>query len=77
MTTRKELVEALRVRYGGAAFGERIKILDEFVALTGYHRKHAIRVLRDVGYEDKRCASTESSLRRGGSAGADDALGGC
>ena len=47
MTTRKELVEALRVRYGGAAFGERIKILDEFVALTGYHRKHAIRVLRD------------------------------
>lgn len=45
MTTRKELVEALRVRYGGAAFGERIKILDEFVALTGYHRKHAIRVL--------------------------------
>lgn len=47
MTTRKELVEALRVRYGGAAFGERIKILDEFVALTGYHRKHAIRVLRE------------------------------
>ena len=47
MTTRKELVEALRVRYGSAAFGERIKILDEFVALTGYHRKHAIRVLRD------------------------------
>ena len=47
MTTRKELVEALRVRYGSAAFGERIRILDEFVALTGYHRKHAIRVLRE------------------------------
>ena len=47
MTTRKELVEVLRVQYGSAAFGERIKILDEFVALTGYHRKHAIRVLRD------------------------------
>ncbi len=47
MTTRKELVEALRVRYGSATFGERIKILEEFVALTGYHRKHAIRVLRD------------------------------
>ena len=45
MTTRKELVEALRVRYSGGAFGDRIKILDEFVALTGYHRKHAIRVL--------------------------------
>jgi len=45
MATRKELVDALRVRYGSAMFGERIKILDEFVALTGYHRKHAIRVL--------------------------------
>ena len=47
MTTRKELVEALRVRYRRAAFGDRIQILDEFVALTGYHRKHAIRVLRE------------------------------
>ena len=47
MTTRKELVEALRARYRSAAFGDRIKILDEFVALTGYHRKHAIRVLRE------------------------------
>ena len=47
MTTRKELVEALRGRYRSAAFSDRIKILDEFVALTGYHRKHAIRVLRE------------------------------
>ena len=47
MTTRKELVGALRERYRSATFGERIKILDEFVALTGYHRKHAIRVLRE------------------------------
>ena len=46
MTTRKELVEALRERYRGAAFGDRIKILDEFVGVTGYHRKHAIRMLR-------------------------------
>jgi hypothetical protein len=46
MTTRKELVEALRLRYRTAEFSDRIKILDEFVALTCYHRKHAIRVLR-------------------------------
>jgi hypothetical protein len=45
MTTRRELVAALQLRYGSATFGERIKILDEFVALTGYHRKHAIRLL--------------------------------
>jgi hypothetical protein len=43
MTARKEVVEALRVRYRSAAFGERVKILDEFVVLTGFHRKHAIR----------------------------------
>ena len=47
MTTRKELVEALRVRYASGAFGERIKSLNEFVALTGCHRKHAIRALRE------------------------------
>ncbi|MGF6918795.1 integrase catalytic domain-containing protein [Paraburkholderia sp. 40] len=47
MTTRKELVAALQLRYSSAAFGDRIRILDEFVALTGYHRKHAIRLLRE------------------------------
>lgn len=47
MATRKELVEALRGRYRSAGQPEKTKILDEFVALTGYHRKHAVRVLRD------------------------------
>jgi hypothetical protein len=47
MTTREELVAALQLRYSSAAFGDRIRILDEFVALTGYHRKHAIRLLRE------------------------------
>jgi hypothetical protein len=46
MTTRKESVAALQLRYGSATFSERIRILDEFVALSGYHRKHAIRMLR-------------------------------
>jgi len=47
MATRKELVEALRVRYREAAARDKVKILDEFGALTGYHRKHAIRLLRE------------------------------
>jgi hypothetical protein len=46
MTTRKESVAALQVRYRSSGFGDLIKIFDEFVALTGYHRKHAIRLLR-------------------------------
>jgi hypothetical protein len=45
MTTRKELIEGVGARYRGASTSERTKILDEFVAITGYHRKHAIRVL--------------------------------
>lgn len=58
MTTRKELVAALQLRYGSATFGERVRILDEFVALTGYHRKHAIRLLRQ-----KPSAAKEASER--------------
>jgi len=45
MATRNELVAALRDRYARASRHEKSVILDEFTALTGYHRKHAIRVL--------------------------------
>ena len=45
MATRKELIEAVGTRYRDAATSEKSTILDEFVALTGYHRKHATRVL--------------------------------
>lgn len=44
---RRELVQAIGERYRGATKEERLQILDEFVAVTGYHRKHAIRVLND------------------------------
>jgi len=42
---RQELVQAISGRYGIVSADEKGRILDEFVALTGYHRKHAIRVL--------------------------------
>src|ERR1700681_3419676 len=51
MATRKELVEAVRQRYSAASKLGKSKILDEFAALTGYHRKHAIRVLAGVPCE--------------------------
>ena len=47
IATRQELVTALGARYGAASRGEKSRILDEFVATTGYHRKHAVRVLWD------------------------------
>jgi hypothetical protein len=44
-TARKEIVQAIRVRYGRATKAEKRLILGEFTALAGYHRKHAIRLL--------------------------------
>lgn len=46
MATRNELISAVGDRYHHAPCSEKRFILNEFVALTGYHRKHAIRVLR-------------------------------
>jgi hypothetical protein len=45
-TSVEELVEALRLRYVRARRDEKTCILNEFVAVTGYHRKAAIRQLR-------------------------------
>jgi len=44
-STRDELIEALRARYGRARKVEKTRILDEFVAVSGFHRKHAVRLL--------------------------------
>jgi hypothetical protein len=43
---KRELLEAIRPRYLQANKAEKGRILDEFVATTGYHRKYAIRLLR-------------------------------
>ena len=46
MTMRTELVEAVGERYRSADRRGKGHILDEFVAVTGFHRKHAMRLLR-------------------------------
>jgi hypothetical protein len=45
LVTRRELVEILKGRYANADREGKQAILDEFVAVSDYHRKHAIRVL--------------------------------
>ncbi len=53
MGTRDELVAVLSERYARSDRLERGRILDEFVEVTGFHRKHAMRVLRG-GRPDRR-----------------------
>ncbi len=59
MATRDELVGAVSERYGRANRVERGRILDEFAAVTGLHRKHAVRLLRGGA------PSRQSGLRPG------------
>jgi len=40
-----ELLVVLKGRYGRLSRKDKGRILDEFVAVSGYHRKHAIRLL--------------------------------
>lgn len=47
LNSKRELVEVVRARYLKASKGEKQKILDELTSPTGYHRKHAIRVLKN------------------------------
>ncbi len=44
-SARQEIVEAVRTRYERASKVEKGAILTEFTAVSGYHRKHAIRLL--------------------------------
>jgi len=50
--SKRELTEEIQPRYLKAKKAEKIKILDEFTAATGYHRKYAIKLLK-YGLERK------------------------
>jgi hypothetical protein len=45
-TSKKELLKSTKARYFKASIEEKIKILDEFCANTGYHRKYATHILQ-------------------------------
>lgn len=53
MATRDELLGALVARYGAARRSEKGRILTEFAEVTGYHRKHAERLLRGACRSDR------------------------
>jgi len=45
---RRELVRAVSDRYRRGSKRDKRRILDQFVAITGYHRKHSIRLLNST-----------------------------
>lgn len=47
LKSKRELLEVLRPRYLKANKADKQKMLDEFTATTGYHRKHAIRAFKN------------------------------
>lgn len=57
----KELIEAVRQRYKKASKIEKTRILNEYVSVSGCHRKHAIRLLGN-GQAD--CSNSLSIGRR-------------
>ena len=50
-TSRKELLTTIRDRYLCSIKRDKGRILDDFTAVTGLHRKHAIRLLAGSEYE--------------------------
>ncbi len=46
MTARDKLINALARRYTDANRADKTRILDKFIAITGFHRKHTMRLLR-------------------------------
>jgi hypothetical protein len=47
LATRRELTESVRLRYRAADAATKRQILTEFISVSGYHPKSAIRVLND------------------------------
>src|SRR3954464_407351 len=56
MATRDDLLAAVAARYRDSRRPEKTRILDEFAAVTGHHRQHAMRLLR-AGPSDREPAS--------------------
>ena len=68
LKSKHELLEVVRPRYLKATKIEKQKMLDEFTAATGYHRKHAIRVLKNQSQVQKhhnRKTKTYKTIYRG------------
>jgi len=62
--TKEKVLGTLRQRYTSATKGDKGRILDEFVAVAGCHRKHAVRLLGATVEEDGVGTPVQSVGRR-------------
>ena len=60
---RMELANLVRCRYAAAANKDKRRILEEFIAATGYHEKSAIRVLNSPPGRKSRWQSALKNVR--------------
>lgn len=57
--SKREYMARMQVRYVKAKRREKGTLLDEVVAVTGYHRRHAVRVLRHGRFPDPKLAAVQ------------------
>ena len=67
--SKQELTKEIHPRYLKAKKAEKIKILDEYTAATGYHRKYANKLLKHgikrKGYLDSTHKCNKAGGRKG------------
>ena len=65
---KQELLATIRDRHRESSKEDKGRILDEFIAVTGHHRKHGIRLLGQTGDAGGKNVNDQRSahLRRGG-----------
>ena len=62
-TAKREFLETLRDRYRSSSKKDKSRILDEFIAVTGHHRKHGIRLLGQSGNDWEQQPAVKRSRR--------------
>ena len=74
---KQELLTTIRDRYRGSSRKDKGRILDEFITVTGHHRKHGIRLLGRLGEDADQMSGVKGrrDLRRGRSGGGDPGVG--
>ena len=66
--SKREYLARMQGRYLKASKREKGRLLDEVVEVTGYHRRHALRVLRHGRFPDPKLAAVQG-LAPGGDGG--------